>query len=161
MVNEVTIADMHSNYGGLLNAGFSGRISPDRLQFSKKTGVSLIYHLGTKVINGVDSTTNTNLNFFNGAGNFGLYFQTGAFSEKSEGRVWLQLSLSSLFSPEEEVRRLFGDDFSTNSYGFNAEFGLVISGEIDLRGGYYKYLNQEKIAGFEDGIFRFAVNFHR
>lgn len=163
--NKSTNVNLLSANGGYLNFGFNGNhlLKNFTSDTSGKTRLSAVYLLGAKMITGKDATTEERINLMSWVSNVGLMFQTNAWDADDVGKkgtAWIQAVFTNTFNNGEKIKKIYGDDVKKNFYGYNIEGGIQIDNLINLRLGYYKYLNNEDInKDFKDGIFKLSVDF--
>lgn len=169
--NKSTNINLLSANGGYLNFGLHGNSFITDFKKSTKKGkestsntrLSFSYLLGAKNITGVNAVNNEKVNMLSFMTNFGLMFQTNAWvpdDESKKGLAWIQAVFSNTFNNEDKLKQIYGSDVEKNFYGYNIEAGIQIEDYINLRLGYYRYLNNRDInEDFNDGIFKLSVDF--
>jgi hypothetical protein len=91
----------------------------------------------------------------------GVRFQTGAWElhdPSKAGVAWVQFGTSFIAAPEADLAAVFGGPVDA-LWTITAEAGIHIDGRINLRGGLYRAIGNEDLAGFDDPQFRFGVDF--
>jgi hypothetical protein len=162
-VNKSTSVNLLSANGGYLNLGLHGNWSPNKLSFGDYTKISLVYQLGAKSIIGKDQLTAERVNLLTGITNIGILFQTAAWNPDDPdniGLAWCQFAFSNTFNNDEKIKQIYGNEVNKHFYGINIEAGVEIEKYVNLRFGYYSYLNNKDInKEFKEGIIKLSVDF--
>lgn len=172
--NQSTNVNLLSANGGYLNFGLHGNSyltdfgKHEKGKFRGKdsdsnTRLAFVWLLGAKSITGKDATTEERVSMLSFVTHFGLMFQTNAWvpdDNTKKGLAWLQAVLTNTFNDEDKLKQIYGPDIKKNFFGFNIEGGVQVDEYINLRVGYYRYLNNKDInEDFKDGIFKLSVDF--
>lgn len=161
--NKSTNTSILSPNGGYLNMGFHGELSPESWKGKKYSQLSFVYQLGIKTISGNDAITDEKINMLSGIGNLGLLFQTQAWNPEDPdnlGMAYLQVVFANTLNNDEKIKKIYGPDVNKHFYGFNIEAGVEITNYINMRLGYYRYLNNKDINDdFKNGIFKISLDF--
>jgi hypothetical protein len=163
--NENTVSNLLNPVGGLLNGTFNGR---NNLYASKSgiTSLKLSYQISGKLINAQDSITGSSKLFGTGYGNFGLFFQTGAWEDYGEknnmGVFWLQAkTIASLAFDNATIKEIFGNNISSNYFlGYAIDLGLEINNRVNLKAGLYQYLNNQEIELVKKPVFKLSLDYN-
>lgn len=159
--SETTIANLLNPIAGTLNFSFNGR--QNVIKGDNYTSLKFAYQLGGRVVNGKDSTAQTNFNFFNGYGNAGLFFQTQAWTPsdpKNIGVAFLHAGVISAISSKDNYQKILGDHNFSSSYliGYSVDGGIEINQVIDLKFGVYQFTNSAN-ALLNKPIVNFSINY--
>jgi hypothetical protein len=159
--NETTLLDLLNSKGGVLNFGLKGAegLSKSGL-FSK---LLLSYHIGFKSISGIALETNNQINFFSKMINLGMLYKSQAWQSTDESNIGVatfNLYLSHTFNDEDSLIQMIGTDVNHNIWGINFEGNIEVDNYLNLKFGYYKYLNNQHIPQFQDSVFSFAAHFN-
>lgn len=161
--NKSTNVNLLSPNGGYLNIGLHGNNKLISFDDSGKTRLSAVYQLGAKTITGKDALTEERVSLLSLVSNVGLMYQTQAWDPEDQSKMgiaWIQAVFSNSFNNDEKIKQIYGNDVKKNFYGYNIEGGIQIEKHVNLRVGYYKYLNNQDINDdFKDGIFKLSVDF--
>lgn len=159
-LNESSLADLLNNHGGFINFGINGH-SPIK-KYSRKSALFLTYQAGGKSISGVNLEMQEHIGFLSKMLNLGLMYHTVAWKPgqpREQGRAWIKSYFSISKNGVEEMKGLFGSTSQATLYGFNFEGGVELENYINIRFGYYEYLNNQHIPVFQEGVFKLAADF--
>jgi len=172
--NQSTNVNLLSANGGYLNFGLHGNSYLTDFKKHDKgknrgkdsdsnTRLAFVWLLGAKSITGKDATTQERVSMLSFVTHAGLMFQTNAWvpeDDTKKGIAWLQAVFTNTYNDEDKLKQIYGPDINKNFFGFNIEGGVQVDEYINLRVGYYRYLNNTNINDdFKDGIFKLSVDF--
>jgi len=159
-INESTVSDILNKHGGYINFGVNGQtLIKDNNEHSH---LFLTYLAGAKSIAGINTELVKTESFLTKMIHIGLMYHTSAWrpsAPQNRGRAWVSLSLSCSKSPKEKTSQLFGSNSSSFFLGLNIEGGIELKDCIDIRVGYYKYLNNHHHDLFREAVFKLSADF--
>jgi hypothetical protein len=151
---------------GLINLSIDGVLFFKKTERVTKTG--FLYHIGERVLTGFktgainDPQTGKPVNFLNGFGTTGLYFQTGAWERsnaKNVGIFWLTTRYHAMYSNPKQIKEFLPSITTTGLYlGYSIGFGVEINNLVNLKAIYYKYTQQPEI-DYGLPIYQFSFNY--
>lgn len=163
-LNKTTVSNLLNPIGGTLNISFNGLQNLVSKSETSLTKLRFAYQFGGRLINGTDSLTNENLNFFNGQGNIGLFFQTGVWEPENTdnmGVFYVQLKATGSISSKENLQKLFGANNIENNffYGYSLDAGIELNQVINVKLSVYQYLNNTNISLLKNPIVKFSLDY--
>lgn len=161
-LNQTTVANLLNPVGGTINLSFNGL--QDIIGESGITKLKFAYQVGGRLINGRDSVTKENLNFFNGLANLGFFFQTGAWTPDDPdnmGMFFLQAKFSASVSSEGDFQKVFGKTVLDNNLlmGYSIDAGIEINKVINLKVGVYQFTNNSAISLFNEPVVKLSIDY--
>ena len=161
-LNKTTVSNLLNPIGGTINLSFNGL--QNLIKGESVTKLKFAYQLGGRTMNGKDSLTQENVNFFNGFANLGLFFQTGAWTPddpSNMGIFYIQAKLISSFSSNGNLQKIFGNSSINKGYllGYSIDAGIEINKVINVKLGVYQYTNNSGIALLKDPIVKFSLDY--
>lgn len=161
-LNKTTVSNLLNPIGGTVNLSFNGL--QNLIKGEGVTKLKFAYQLGGRMLNGKDSLTQENITFFNGFGNVGLFFQTGAWTPDDPGNMgvfYLQAKLISSISSRNNFKKIFGAYSLTNDYllGYSIDAGIEINKVINVKLGIYQYANNQSVDLFKDPVVKFSLDY--
>jgi len=145
--------------GGLLNFGFAK--SNNIYKKKDQVIIDLYYQMGVKSIVGLNSESLKHENFMSKILSSGIIMSTKAWSpleESSEGQLWIKVFSSCSHTSEEKLKNYFEKNPPNLLFAGNIEMGIFIKKGLNVTGGFYKFLNHQKISALEKSIFKVASN---
>lgn len=161
-LNKTTVSNLLNPIGGTVNLSFNGL--QNLIKGEGVTKLKFAYQLGGRMLNGKDSLTQENITFFNGFGNIGLFFQTGAWpadDPDNMGIFYFQVKLISSISGKDNFKKIFGTNSLNNDYllGYSVDAGIEINKVINVKLGIYQYTNNSGISLFKDPVVKFSLDY--
>jgi len=161
-LNQTTVSNLLNPIGGALNVSFNGL--KDLINGSEITKLKFAYQFGGRLVNGSDSITKDNMNFFNGFANVGFFFQTGAWTPDDPtnmGVFYLQAKFTSSFSSKSNLEQVFGKSVLDKSYfiGYSVDAGIEIDKIISLKLGLYQYINNANISLLKNPVVKISLDY--
>lgn len=161
-LNKTTVSNLLNPTGGTINLSFNGL--QNLIKGDGITKLKFAYQLGGRILNGKDSLTQENKTFFNGFGNIGLFFQTGAWTPDDPdnmGIFYFQAKLISSISGKDNFSKIFGTHSVTNDYllGYSVDAGIEINKVINVKLGIYQYTNNQNVSLFKDPVVKFSLDY--
>lgn len=160
-LNRSTVSSLLNTAGGLLNFSFNG-LQKIAESSSGDTRLKFAYQFGGRMINGKDTITKDNLNFFNALGNAGLFFQTNAWPDndpKNKGVFYIQAKATGTSSSPEKLKRVFGDMKDNFFWGYTLDAGIEINKVINLKVGLYQFVNNQGIEAIKKPTVKFSLDY--
>ncbi len=158
--NKTTVANLLNPVGGIVNISFFKSFAKD--VDDTYTKVRFDIHAGGRMLNGTDTVSNTNNNFFNGYANAGVYFQTGAWAESSTtvGIFWLQAKVIASGSSKPKLENMFGTLKGDYLFGYSFDGGLEIDKIINVKLSYCRYTNNNTSGLLDKPVFKVSLDYN-
>ena len=161
-LNQTTVSNLLNPIGGNINLSFNGL--QNLISVSGITKLKLAYQFGGRLLNGRDSVSKENLNFFNSFGNIGFFFQTGAWTPtdpSNMGVFYIQAKCITSMSSQENLQKLFGrtEIDSKLLLGYSVDAGIEINRVINIKLGLYQYTNKSNINLLKEPIIKFSLDY--
>ncbi|PPL00348.1 hypothetical protein [Parapedobacter indicus] len=103
------------------------------------------------------------MNFFNGLGNVGLFFQTGAWKDTDTdnlGVFYVQAKGMASLSSKGNLQALFGPGFDNGLlFGYSLDAGIEIDQVINLKASVYQYVNHNEINLLKEPVVKFSIDY--
>ncbi len=165
--NEHLVNSFINPLGGLANVSVDGVIFSKRMQV-KVTRIGFLYHGGVRILTGYKAgllsapTTGNPVNFLNGFGTGGIYFQTGAWERnnaKNVGVFWIACRYIFCRTSGKQLKEIL-PDIQTNGlyHGWSVAWGVEINNLVNIKIVYYKYVKQPEI-DYSLPIYQFSFNY--
>ena len=154
-VNEEMAFDMLNSNGGLINAGY--KLSVPLSEPEQYSQFFLMHQLSAKSITGILFESGEKKSFLSYMGNIGLMLQVKAWNpddSNNKGQFWLLTSASISKNPKEEIQNLFASTINPFFYAVHIESGITLSEGINIKGGYYRFINNQQVGGLDRGQFK-------
>jgi hypothetical protein len=154
-LNEELIFDLLNINGGLINGGY--KLSLSMIPSDGYAQLNFIHQLSAKSISGVNFETSDKDSFLSFMGVFGLMLYVNAWSpdEKNQnGHFWVNTSLSISKNPQEVLENLLRKKVNDMLLALQIESGINLSEDINIKVGYYRFMNNLHIEGFDVGQFK-------
>ncbi|MDA8693101.1 hypothetical protein N9L92_03495 [Saprospiraceae bacterium] len=154
-INEDMVFDMLNANGGLINGGY--KISIPLNANKAPLRVYAMNQLSVKSITGIIFESGEKETFVSYMGNIGVMIQVDAWNPEdkdNQGRFWLHTSTSISANPKDELRSLFSENINPYFLAVHIESGISLSHSINIKGGYFRFINNQNIIGFDQGHFK-------
>lgn len=162
-LNETTVSNLLNPIGGTINASFNGLANLWSFGEGSITKLRFAYQAGLRNVNGTDSLTGKNMNFFNGLGNVGLFFQTGAWKDTDTdnmGVFYVQAKATASLSSKGNLQALFGPGIDDGLLmGYSLDAGIEIDKVINLKASVYQYMNHTDVNLLREPVVKFSIDY--
>ncbi len=165
--NEQLINSFINPLSGLVNISSDGIIF-FRSKEIKFTRTGFLYHQAIRILTGYkngpvsDPSTGKPINFLNGVGAGGLYFQTGAWERgnaKNVGVFWFAGRYIICKSGKKQLKDIFPDPPTNGFYhGWSLGWGVEINNLVNIKAICYKYVKRPGIDRSQP-IYQFSFNY--
>ncbi len=162
--NEQLAASFINPLSGLVNVSAEGLLFLKRKAIRMTRG-GILYHAGSRLLTGYrngplsDPATGKPVNFLNGFGSGGFYFQTGAWDRSNTrnlGVCWIAGRYILCKSATRPLKNIFDSIPVTGYYhGWSAGWGVEINNLVNIKLVYYKYVKAPE-TGFASSIYQFS-----
>lgn len=154
-INEEMTFDMLNANGGLINAGY--KLSLPLTSPSEYGQLVFMHQLSMKSISGVIFESGEKKTFVSYMGNLGMMLKVKAWNpedENNNGQFWIYGATSLSANPIEELKALLSEDINPYFIAVHIESGITLSDGINIKGGYYRFVNNQNVVGFSVGQFK-------
>lgn len=154
-VNEEMTFDMLNVNGGLINAGY--KLSLPFSENSKPTQLFLMHQLSAKSVNGIRYESGEKKSFLSYMTNVGVMLHAKAWNPNNDnerGHFWIMTTTSISKNPSDVIRQLLAESTSPYFIAIHIESGINLSDSINVKGGYYRFVNNQNVDGFSSGQFK-------
>jgi hypothetical protein len=161
-LNSTTVTNLLNPIGGTINLSFNGLQNLTKSETVWK--LKFAYQVGGRLLNGKDSLTQANFNFFNGFGNIGFFLQAPAWTPddpSNMGIFYVQTKFISSISTQDNYQKLFGPQSISSSFllGYSIDAGIEINQVIDVKLGIYQYVNEKNVSLLKNPVVKFSLNY--
>lgn len=165
--NEQLLVHFINPMSGLVN------ISADGIIYfgARSAGLTrwgIVYQYGVRILSGYRPGMATNpltakpLNFLNGFGTTGLYFQTGAWERNNArnlGIFWASVRYIAAKSGKNQIMEILPSIQTRGFYhGWSLAWGITINKLVDIKVIYYRYVKEPEI-DYSQPIYQFSFNY--
>ncbi|NNL90859.1 MAG: hypothetical protein HKO66_01370 [Saprospiraceae bacterium] len=158
-INASTAFDMLNNMGGLINFGIDGRV-PVKTKY-RHTKLDVVYQLAVKSINGYVDEKNIDERFLSKMFLVGFLVKSRAWnpdSPKQFGEFWIKNGITLSGNPSEVVKDIWGNYTNPQFVSHILEAGLLLRGGLNLKFGFYQFLNNKEVNFIDGASFKISAN---